>query len=254
MPVGLQVAGDLVHRRRQAGQGAPQRLGLDLGEGPGSADSSARARRTGSMAPASRPSVAGSRAPSTTPSMGRSRPPGPAVPRPASSKRRQASDSTARWSASRRGSRLTTTSSGTPGLGLAQELPGHVVGVALGGGDEQAQVGRLEQLLGGAAVLGLDRVDVGRVDQGDPGEGAVVDDQLEAVGVGQGGQHLAAHEGVDLAGASTTTGRMVVGRTTPLGLTAAPASPLSSDDFPAPVDPSRMQTSGASRSRTRGSR
>ena len=55
-------------------------------------------------------------------------------------------------------------------------------------------------------------------------------------------------------GASSTTGRMVVGRTTPLGLTGAPASPLSSDDFPAPVDPSSTQTSGASRSRTRGSR
>jgi hypothetical protein len=51
-----------------------------------------------------------------------------------------------------------------------------------------------------SAVLGLDRVDVGRVDQGDLGEGAVVDGQLEAVGVGQGGQHLAGHEGVDLAG------------------------------------------------------
>ena len=83
-----------------------------------SADRSARAVRTGSMADASRPSVAGSRAPSTTPSIGRSRPPGPAVPRPASSKRRRASASTAPWSASRRGSRFTTTSSGTP-LALA---------------------------------------------------------------------------------------------------------------------------------------
>jgi hypothetical protein len=55
-------------------------------------------------------------------------------------------------------------------------------------------------------------------------------------------------------GASSTTGRMVVGRTTPLGLTRRPASPFSSEDFPAPVEPSRMQTSGASRSRTRGSR
>jgi hypothetical protein len=88
----------------------------------------------------------------------------------------------------------------SPGLGLAQELPWHGVGVALGGGDEHAQVGRLEQLLGGAAVLGLHRVDVGRVDQGDLSEGAFVDDQLEAVGVGQGGQDLAGHEGVDLAG------------------------------------------------------
>jgi len=55
-------------------------------------------------------------------------------------------------------------------------------------------------------------------------------------------------------GASSTSGRMVVGRTTPLGLTRAPAKPLSSDDFPAPVDPSRMQTSGASRSLTLGNR
>ena len=57
---------------------------------------------------------------------------------------------------------------GRPVGGLAQELPRHLVGVAGGRGDEDPEVGGREQLGGQRAVGLLDRVDVGRVEDGQP--------------------------------------------------------------------------------------
>src|SRR6478609_9681349 len=53
--------------------------------------------------------------------------------------------------------------------GLAEEVPGHLVGVARGRGDEEPQVGGGEQLGRQHAVLLLDRVDVGCVEDGEAG-------------------------------------------------------------------------------------
>jgi hypothetical protein len=199
--VRLQVGGDLVGGRGQPGQGAPQGLGLDRGEGGGvgrQLGQGAVHRLDGGRLQAVGGRVAG---PLGHAEQGQVAAAGPGRAQvglleaaPGVVQHRPLVGLAAGEPVHHHQQRH------PPGLGLAQELPGHGVGVALGGGHEQAQVGRLEQLLGGAAVLGLHRVDVGGVDQGDLGEGAVVDDQLEAVGVGQGGQHLAGHEGVDLAG------------------------------------------------------
>ena len=69
--------------------------------------------------------------------------------------------------------------------GLAQVVPRHLVGVPGGRGDEQPQVGGGEQLGGQRAVALLDRVDVGGVEDGQPGGHGVGGDQLEGLGVGR---------------------------------------------------------------------
>ena len=49
--------------------------------------------------------------------------------------------------------------------GLVEQFPGHGVGVAVGGGDEEPQVCGGEQLLGEGAVFLGDGVDIGRVNE-----------------------------------------------------------------------------------------
>ncbi len=53
---------------------------------------------------------------------------------------------------------------------------------------------------------------------------------------------------------TTSVGTSVVGRSTPGSVTSAPTSELTSVDFPAPVEPPTTASSGASMSRSRGSR
>ncbi len=48
-----------------------------------------------------------------------------------------------------------------------EQFPGHGVGVAVGGGDEEPQIGGGKQFLGQGAVFFGDRVDIGRVDERD---------------------------------------------------------------------------------------
>ncbi len=55
------------------------------------------------------------------------------------------------------------------------------------------------------------------------------------------------------SGWCTSTGERVVGRSTPLRLTVAPSTELTSVDLPAPVDPPTTASSGASSERSRGS-
>ena len=68
--------------------------------------------------------------------------------------------------------------------GLLQEAPGHLVGVAGGGGDEQPQVRGGEQLRRQAAVALLDRVDVGGVQQRQALRDRRRGDQLDRARVG----------------------------------------------------------------------
>ena len=67
--------------------------------------------------------------------------------------------------------------------GLAQVVPRHLVGVAGRRGDEQPQVGGREQLRGERPVALLDRVDVGGVEDRQPGRDGVGRHQLEGVRV-----------------------------------------------------------------------
>jgi hypothetical protein len=60
-----------------------------------------------------------------------------------------------------------------------QEVPGNLVGVAGGRGDEQPQVSGREQLSGERAVALLDRVDVRRVEDGYTSGEAFGGDQLK---------------------------------------------------------------------------
>ena len=70
-----------------------------------------------------------------------------------------------------------------PLRGLLEEAPRHLVGVARGGGDEQPEVGGGQQLGGELAVALLDGVDVGRVQDGQPGRQRIARHQLQRVGV-----------------------------------------------------------------------
>ena len=54
------------------------------------------------------------------------------------------------------------------------------------------------------------------------------------------------------SGWCTSTGEVVVGRSTPGRLTRAPTTELTNVDFPAPVDPPTTASSGASMARSRG--
>jgi hypothetical protein len=78
-------------------------------------------------------------------------------------------------------------------LRAVQGLPGQGVAVPRRGGDEQPEVGGLEQLVGGRAVLRQERVEVGRVHQRRPARHALVLDQPGELGDGAG------REGVDVA-------------------------------------------------------
>ena len=71
---------------------------------------------------------------------------------------------------------------GGPVGGLAQEAPRHLVGVPGGGGDEEPQVGGGQQLGGQGAVALLHGVDVGGVEDGEPGGIVVGRDQLQRRG------------------------------------------------------------------------
>jgi hypothetical protein len=73
-----------------------------------------------------------------------------------------------------------------PLRGLAQEVPRHLVGVPRRRGDEQPQVGRRQELSGQVAVALLDRVDVGRIEDGEPLGDHVQRDQLQRMRVVRG--------------------------------------------------------------------
>ena len=81
--------------------------------------------------------------------------------------------------------------------GAAQHVPRDGVGVPLGRGHEDAQVGGGEQLVGDLAVGDLDRVEIGGVDDGDARQLVVVvaDDLQRPVGAGEAGQEVAAVAG-----------------------------------------------------------
>ena len=95
-----------------------------------------------------------------------------------------------------------------------QEVPRHRVGVAGGGGDEQPEVGGGEQL-GGEPAVGADHgVDVGGVEDGEPGVERRRGDELEravvgagAAGAGQLGQHAGVGEPLHVVGVADQHGR-----------------------------------------------
>lgn len=160
-------------------------------------------------------------------------------------------------------------------LGAAQQVPGHGVGVAGGGGDHDPDVGGADELGGEYAVVGDEGVDVGRVEEGEPAGqvagGLDAQDVLAVVGGGEAprsvssghcGTHTRVRSGRTRApenqrwssGWQTSTGVRVVGRSTPASLTFRPTRELTRVDFPAPVDPPITASKGASGSRSRGTR
>ena len=152
--------------------------------------------------------------------------------------------------------------------GLAQQVPGHGVGVAGGGGDEQPQVGGGEQLGGQLPVGPDDRVDVGGVQQRQPGGQRGRGDQPHGdapgrprrpacrrrtggAGQARAGSGSPANQPAS-AGWWTSTGERVVGRSTPLRRDLCPTRELTSVDLPAPVEPPTTASSGASSAARRG--
>ena len=84
-------------------------------------------------------------------------------------KSRLASATTAARSSSSAGRRFKTTRKRkTAFTDTTQHLPRHQVGVAGRGGDENAEIAGLNQNIGELAVVTIDGVDVGRVDNGNP--------------------------------------------------------------------------------------
>ncbi len=84
--------------------------------------------------------------------------------------------------------------------GAGQHLPRRLVGVARRGGDDDEQVGGLEQLGGEATVLGLDRIDVRGVDEDDAGAAALaaIGQDVEIAAAGEAGQDVATLERGDV--------------------------------------------------------
>jgi hypothetical protein len=98
--------------------------------------------------------------------------------------------------------------------GGVQQVPGHRVGVAGGGRDEQPGVGGGEQLAGEVAVGLDDRVDVGRVEQREPLGQRVGRRELDPAGAGiradragQAGEHAVGLEPAHVGGVADEHGR-----------------------------------------------
>jgi hypothetical protein len=145
--------------------------------------------------------------------------------------------------------------------GGAQQRPGHGVGVAGRGGDEQPQVRGGQQLRGERPVAVDHRVDVRCVEVGQAGGQVVGGDECSEPGsvlgldvrASPGSSWFSANHG-ESAGLQTRTGARVVGRSTPAGLTGARTRLLTSVDLPARWSRRPHTSSGASRRRRRGSR
>ena len=90
---------------------------------------------------------------------------------------------------------------------LFEEVPGNLVCVSGGGGDEEPEVGCREQLRGELAIALLHGVDVWGVEDGDAGRHAVARDELEValvvrrvIGAGELGQQAVGPEPVGVGG------------------------------------------------------
>ena len=139
---------------------------------------------------------------------------------------------------------------GRPALdGALQHPPRQRVAVPGGGRDEEPQVGRLEQPVRRLPVRLQHRVEVRGVQQRDPARHAARRRRPSRT-PGPGGARAAPSS----SGLCTSTGRRVVGRSTPAVLTSDPTNEFTSVDLPAPVDPETTTTAGADSSVRRGTR
>ncbi len=147
--------------------------------------------------------------------------------------------------------------------GLAQQVPRDGIGVAGCRGDEEPQVGGREEL-GGERAVGADhRVDVRGVEQRHARAGAsatrpAAGDRPPSSPVAApvtrlspGSTRSSANQRSS-SGWWTSTGVVVVGRSTPERLTSASTIELTRVDLPAPVEPPTTASRGASSDRSRG--
>ena len=133
--------------------------------------------------------------------------------------------------------------------GALQHPPRQRVAVPGGGRHEEPQVRRLEQPVRRLAVRLQHRVEVRGVQQRDPARHLLVGDDASPT-PGPGGARAAPSS----SGLCTSTGRRVVGRSTPAVLTSEPTNEFTSVDLPAPVEPETTTTAGAESSVRRGTR
>ena len=115
--------------------------------------------------------------------------------------------------------------------GLGRGPPRDAVGVAGGRGHEDPEVGGLGQTVGQLAIGVLDRVDVGRIDQGDAlGRTSRSTNRRRPAASADSGRPSPTRLS-RAAGRATTTTSRVVGRITLAGLRRKPARALSRLDF-----------------------